>query len=75
MFIKADSKPENTLELDLPEVEPGQKRTLPTEEDGYYPVAVETGISDTQNVEIKSGVEEGMEVFVNYTVTESSSSW
>ena len=75
VFIKADSKPENTLELDLPEVEPGQKRTLPTEEDGYYPVAVETGVSDTQNVEIKSGVEEGMEVFVNYTVTESSSSW
>ncbi len=75
VFIKADSKPENTLELDLPEPEPGQKRTLPTEADGYYPVAVETGISDTQNVEIKSGVEEGMEVFVNYTVTESSSSW
>ncbi len=30
VFIKADSKrAENTLELDLPEVEPGQKRTLP----------------------------------------------
>ena len=32
-------------------------------EKGYYPVIVQTGISDTQNVEILSGVEVGTEVF------------
>ena len=33
--------------------------------EGFYPVKVETGISDNYNVEILSGVEEGAEVFVN----------
>lgn len=51
---------------------PGEKRTFPSEEEGYYPVIVETGISDTQNVEIVSGIQEGDEVFVNYTVTDGS---
>ena len=46
--------------------------TFPSEEEGYYPVIVETGISDTQNVEIVSGIQEGDEVFVNYTVTDGS---
>lgn len=40
--------------------------------DGYWPVAVEIGISDNYNVEIKSGVEEGAEVF---TQVQMSSSW
>lgn len=40
---------------------PGEKRTFPSEEEGYYPVIVETGISDTQNVEIVSGIQEGDE--------------
>ena len=31
--------------------------------EGYWPVSVEIGISDNYNVEIKSGVEEGTEVF------------
>ena len=31
--------------------------------EGYWPVEVEIGISDNYNVEIKSGVEEGTEVF------------
>ena len=59
-------------ELEYPTFEPGQKRTFPTEEEGYYPVIVETGLYDTQNVEIKSGVEAGDNVFVNYTVTDYS---
>ena len=37
------------------------------------PVIVETGISDTQNVEIVSGVELDDMVFVNYVIT--SSDW
>ncbi len=32
--------------------------------DGFYPVRVETGIQDTYNVEIKSGLIEDMEVFL-----------
>ncbi len=40
--------------------------------EGYWPVAVEIGISDNYNVEIKSGVEEGAEVF---TQVQMSSSW
>ena len=75
VFVKRDSRPEDVPELEMPEVEPGQKRQFPSEEEGYYPVIVETGISDTQNVEIRSGVQEGDEVFVNYTVTEQGSSW
>ena len=31
--------------------------------EGFWPVEVETGIQDSYNVEIRSGVEEGMEVF------------
>ena len=64
-------------ELELPTFDPnsGQKRTFPTEEEGFYPVLVETGLSDTQNVEILSGIELEDEVFVNYTVTDYGSSW
>ena len=40
--------------------------------EGYWPVPVEIGISDNYNVEIKSGVEEGTEVF---TQVQISSSW
>lgn len=47
---------------------------MPTEEDGYYPVLVETGINDTKSVEIVSGVNDGDQVFINYTVTEGSDS-
>lgn len=75
VFVKAETKPDDALDLDLPEPEEGQKRTYPSEEDGYYPVEVVTGISDTQNVEIVSGIEAGEEVFVNYTVTEFSSDY
>ena len=72
VFVKRDSRPDDVPELELPEVAPGEKRTFPSEEEGYYPVIVETGISDTQNVEIVSGIQEGDEVFVNYTVTDGS---
>jgi len=75
VFVQRDSRPDDVPELDLPTVEPGQKRQFPSEEEGYYPVIVETGISDTQNVEIISGVQEGDNVFVNYTVTDQGSSW
>ena len=72
VFVKADSRPDNALELDLPEPMEGERRTYPSEEEGYYPVPVEIGLSDTENVEIKSGIEPDQEVFVNYMVTDYS---
>ena len=48
------SKPENAVEgVMIDEMIP----------EGYWPVEVEIGISDNYNVEIRSGVEEGTEVF------------
>jgi len=72
VFVHRDVRPDDVPELELPEMEPGMPRTFPSEEEGYYPVLVETGLSDTQNVEIISGLELGDEVFVNYTVTDYS---
>jgi len=72
VFVQRDSRPDDVPELEYPTFEPGQKRTFPTEEEGYYPVLVETGLADTQNCEIISGVEEGDTVFLNYTVTDYS---
>ena len=75
VFVKREVRPDDVPELDLPEVMQGQKPQFPSEEEGFYPVIVETGLSDAQNVEITSGIQEGDEVFVNYTVTEYGSSW
>ena len=63
VFVKADSRPDNAV--DLPEMPEG----VP---EGFYPLAVETGISDNYNVEIVSGLEEGMEVF---TTVQKLNSW
>ena len=74
-FVRRDEIPENIPELDLPEPMPGEKKRYPTQDEGFYPVLVETGISDPQNVEILSGIQEFDEVFINYTVTDMGSSW
>ena len=75
VFVQREERPDEVPERDLPTVEPGQKRQDPSEAEGYYPVIVETGISDAQHVEITSGIQEGDMVFVNYTVTDMGSSW
>ena len=54
VYIKADSEPDNMVQI------PYMDEEIPA---GYYPVPVEIGIQDRYNVEIKSGVEEGTEVF------------
>ena len=72
VFVQMDQAPEELPDLEYPTFEPGQKRTFPTQEEGYYPVVVETGIADTQNVEIISGVNDGDTVFLNYTLTDYS---
>lgn len=71
VFIKADSKPENAVELDIPEPMPGETPQYPSDKDGYYPVPVETGLSDNYNVEIKSGLNGDEEVFVNFYVEQA----
>ena len=53
VFVKGD-RPENAIETPMLEEE------IP---DGFWAVPVEIGISDNTNVEIKSGVEAGTEVF------------
>ena len=54
VYVQADSRPDNALEL------PYQDEEIPS---GFYPVQVEIGIQDTYNVEIKSGVNDGDTVF------------
>jgi len=54
LFVQSDFPPENTAELAMEMID------VP---EGFYPIIVETGISDNYNVEIKSGAEEGMTVF------------
>ncbi len=53
VFVGGD-RPENAIDLAVP------VDGIP---EGFWAVPVETGISDTYNVEIKSGVTEGTEVF------------
>lgn len=74
VFIQADERPENAVDLDIPETQPGQTPLYPSPSDGYYPVPVETGLNDDYNVEIKSGLNGDETVFVNYYV-ESAYGW
>ena len=62
VFVKG-KKPDNTIELTVP------VDGVPAD---YWPVQVEIGISDNFNVEIRSGVTEGTEVF---TQVQTQSSW
>jgi len=63
VFVQADSKPDGDIDL------PTWPDDVPS--DGFYAVPVETGISDDNNIEIKSGVEEGTTVFTAKQVTNS----
>ena len=55
VFIQTNQRPENAVDVD------GSTVGVPAE--GFYAVPVETGISDKNNVEILSGVNEGDVVF------------
>ncbi|MBE7004441.1 MAG: HlyD family efflux transporter periplasmic adaptor subunit [Ruminococcaceae bacterium] len=54
IFVETDVPPENPVELATDMMQ------IP---EGFWPVVVETGISDSNNIEILSGVEEGMSVY------------
>lgn len=61
LFIRSDSEPENVVHPMM------EMSDIPA---GYYPVAVEVGISDNFNAEILSGVEEGTEIFINKVISD-----
>lgn len=63
VYVRSDSRPDNAIDV------PFVNEEIP---DGFWPVPVEIGIQDNYNVEIKSGVEEGTEVFTQIL---SSSVW
>ena len=76
VFVKTDARPDNAI--DLPEDDPAMEggmmdlqNKMPTPEEGFWPVPVTTGISDTYNAEIKEGIEAGAEVFTNRETNES----
>jgi multidrug efflux pump subunit AcrA (membrane-fusion protein) len=60
VFVEKDQRPDNAVTL--PEGLDG----VPTEDEGFYAVPVEVGISDVYNAEIRSGLEDGDTVFTSY---------
>ena len=66
VFLQAAQKPENAVTLG-----PEAQTDLP---DGYCAVPVTTGLSDTYNIEIVEGLNEGDVVFTNYE-TNQGDSW
>ena len=62
VFVRAEEPPEGTVELAAPMTD------IP---EGFWPVAVEIGISDNYNVELLSGVEEDTEVYMGKASSES----
>ena len=63
LFVRTGRRPDNAIET------PTLSEEIP---EGFWAVPVEIGISDNSNVEIKSGVEEGTEVF---TQVQSLQAW
>lgn len=65
VFVRSDERPETAIDL------PMMPEEIP---EGFWPVPVETGISDTYNVEITSGLDEGVELFTQ-VMTSMGSMW
>ena len=63
LFVRADHRPDNAIDL-------GEDAEIPK---GFFAVRVETGLSNSAQVEIKSGVEEGMEIFTQKLVESDNS--
>lgn len=69
VFIQADSKPDNAVEVDSASMGGEGASTserLPTAADGFWPVPVTTGLSDVYNCEIIEGLEAGTTVFTGW---------
>lgn len=63
LFVKTEKRPENAVDL-------GDSIEIPA---GFYAVPVETGLSNSSQVEIKSGVEEETEIFIQKSTEFGSS--
>lgn len=74
VFVEAQEPPAEVADITLPEPEPGMPAQYPTPEQGFYPVVVETGLPDTYNTEIKSGLQ-GDETVFNGFLTNQGDSW
>ncbi|NBI11087.1 HlyD family efflux transporter periplasmic adaptor subunit [Colidextribacter sp. OB.20] len=66
VFIQADSKPDNAVEIDPSSLGEGEGGKLPTSADGFWPVPVTTGLSDVYNCEITEGLEVDTIVFTGW---------
>ncbi len=66
VFVQREERPDNAIDLDYSTL-----YGVPKPEEGYWPVLVETGISDAKQVEIKSGIQDGDMVFINYTTEQN----
>lgn len=62
VFIQADSKPDNAIELDPSSM----GEDMPTSAQGFWPVPVTTGLSDVYNCEITEGLEADTAVFTGW---------
>ena len=71
VFVQAEEKPENAIDIEIPEVTEGETPQYPSPKDGFYPVPVTTGLSDNYNVEIKEGLQGGETVFQAYIVEQA----
>jgi len=67
VFVQTPDRPENAVELDPAML----GETMPATEEGFWPVPVTTGISDTYDVEITEGLEPEVTVFTNRETNES----
>lgn len=69
VFIQADSKPDNAVEVDSTSMGEGASTSerLPTAADGFWPVPVTTGLSDVYNCEIAQGLEADTVVFTGWS--------
>ena len=68
VFVQADSKPDNAVEIDPASMGESTSATdrLPTSAEGFWPVSVTTGLSDVYNCEITEGLEAGTAVFTGW---------
>lgn len=71
VFIQAETRPDNAVDVEIPPVAPNTPPSYPSEKDGFYAVPVTTGLSDNYNVEITEGLVGGEMVFVNYLVDQA----
>ena len=69
VFLKSETRPENAVDFTPPEDDYYGTPSYPSESEGFYPVPVETGLSDRYSIEITSGLNAGDEVFSVYEMS------